>query len=89
MDSIEIKIQNTDYFVEYEIFHTGLEISHMDECIGDGETREIKPTEAIYDQVKKIAESKLSDEIESAKLDDYEQELDYRETFSEKGKSNF
>jgi hypothetical protein len=51
--------------------------------------REIKPTEAIFDVVKKRAESELSEEIESAKLDDFEQELDYRETYVEKGKSKF
>ncbi len=89
MDSLEITINTTNYFIQYEIDHHGLQISYMDECIGDGETREIKPTEAIFDVVKKCAESELSEEIESAKLDDFEQELDYRETYGEKGKSKF
>ena len=89
MKSTDVTIGNTTYFIEYEIFDSGLEISYMAECIGDGETREIKPTEAIFDVVKKCAESELSEEIESAKLDDFEQELDYRETYVEKGKSKF
>ena len=87
--SKDIIIENTSYFILYEIDHKGLQINYMDESIGDGETREIKPTEAIFDVVKKQAESELSEDIESEKLDDFEQELDYRETYSEKGKSNF
>jgi len=87
--SKDITIENTTYFILYEIDHKGLQITYMDESIGDGETLEIKPTEAIFDVVKKCAESELSKEIESAKLDDFEQELDYRETYVEKGKSKF
>jgi hypothetical protein len=87
--SKDITIENTTYFILYEIDHKGLQITYMDESIGDSETREIKPTEAIFDIVKKQAELELSEDIESEKLDDFEQELDYRETYSEKGKSNF
>lgn len=65
MTSTDVTIGNTTYFIEYEIFDSGLEISYMAECIGDGETREIKPQESLFDVVKRHAEYQLREDIES------------------------
>lgn len=65
MTSTDVTIGNTTYFIEYEIFDSGLEIAYMAECIGDGETREIKPQEALFDVVKRHAEYQLREDIES------------------------
>lgn len=70
MQSKDIEIGNTTYTIEYDIYDTGLEITEMLEDIGDGDTREVKPQEALFEVVKREAEYQLREEIEAERESD-------------------
>ena len=53
------------------------------------DARELPVTTYFKNRVIAELNKEFEEEIEAEKLDDFEQELDYRETYGEKGKSKF
>jgi|VirMetMinimDraft_7_1064189.scaffolds.fasta_scaffold498181_2 tRNA(Ser,Leu) C12 N-acetylase TAN1 len=65
----------------------GLTITNLVEVLKDA--RELPVTTYFKNRVIAELNKEFEEEIEAEKLDDFEQELDYRETYGEKGKSKF